>query len=432
MRPAQKRLTADRCAGRQQHLGLVVQRQFTALERSAQVELQGQPLLGMLGHIPGVKSEAVSPGAFGGVHRRICVLEQLFCRLTVRRVHRNTDTAGDENFLPLQPKALVEGGLHLPRHTRQMAAGMDLWQQHAELVPSQPGYGVISAHTGAQAQGDLLEQRVSRRMAHGVVDLLEAVQVHHHHTRLSAVVGRILQHLRQPVMEQHAVGHPRQRVVESHLVDLVLVGLQFTDIPPHQQHARDAGVVVQLGGQTHQTADAAPQRIRPLELQLDRRLAVHHLHQMLRQLCPNLLPPERMGRASQRAGVKPPHRLQQHRVGIPAAELKIKTGNHIGRVFDQGTVLTLPQGQLILQFQPLRYIAGDRNEMRARIHAGAHLRYRQFKPARAQRGRNRYDMAQRHAFVLCLRKRHLGNRHTFRRQHFLQRPPQQSLPAGRQ
>ena len=50
-------------------------------------------------------------------------------------------------------------------------------QQHAELVAAQARERVAAAHARLQHAGDLLQQLVAGRMAAGVVDHLELVEV---------------------------------------------------------------------------------------------------------------------------------------------------------------------------------------------------------------------------------------------------------------
>jgi hypothetical protein len=64
-------------------------------------------------------------------------------------------------------------------------AGLD----HRELVAAQAGHGVALAHAAAQALGGHAQQGVAQRVAQGVVDGLEAVQVDEVHRHLVALAG---------------------------------------------------------------------------------------------------------------------------------------------------------------------------------------------------------------------------------------------------
>ena len=61
------------------------------------------------------------------------------------------------------------------------AFGIDVVEQHRELVPAEPRREVGGAQLGAQPLADLRQQPVTDVMAERVVDELEAVEVEEHH-----------------------------------------------------------------------------------------------------------------------------------------------------------------------------------------------------------------------------------------------------------
>ncbi|MCY1186948.1 hypothetical protein D9M73_278670 [compost metagenome] len=54
---------------------------------------------------------------------------------------------------------------------------MNTVQQHHEFITANAGHGVGFPHTALEPVGHRLQQHVADRMAMGVIDLLEAVEV---------------------------------------------------------------------------------------------------------------------------------------------------------------------------------------------------------------------------------------------------------------
>ena len=75
----------------------------------------------------------------------------------------------------------------------------------------------------------ILQQLVAGRMAQRIVDGLEVVeveQVYRHHSAASGAGERVL----EPLVEQHAVGEVRQRIVQGHVHDLGLGAALLGDV----------------------------------------------------------------------------------------------------------------------------------------------------------------------------------------------------------
>lgn len=74
------------------------------------------------------------------------------------------------------------------------------------------------------------EQRVARRVAQGIVDLLEAVEVGHHEQAAAAVAPAGRRRIAEPLREHGAVQEAGQRVVPGEEPDRRFRTLQFGDI----------------------------------------------------------------------------------------------------------------------------------------------------------------------------------------------------------
>src|SRR4051794_16183824 len=82
--------------------------------------------------------------------------------------------------------------------------GVAVAGQDDELVPAEPADDVVSAGAGAESGGDVAQQLVAHLVAQGVVDGLEAVEVHEQHG--DGASPRPLQRLRDELVQVGAVG----------------------------------------------------------------------------------------------------------------------------------------------------------------------------------------------------------------------------------
>ena len=122
--------------------------------------------------------------------------------------------------MPIEPSAgqgqavddhrLLERGADLLDHDDRVALAARLGDQHPELVAAEAGHRVRAAQGGAQPPADLHQQRVAGVVAERVVDVLEAVEVHHGHGELAALALGDRDGLLDPVAEQGAVGQVGQ------------------------------------------------------------------------------------------------------------------------------------------------------------------------------------------------------------------------------
>ena len=105
-----------------------------------------------------------------------------------------------------------------PRGFRQMRDG---GLNHREFVAAEPRRHIGVVEAPAQASGDAFEELIADRMAEGVVDALELVDVDIEDGQLLAGPHR-LQRLFEPRAEQDPVGKVRQRVVMRQMRDLLV------------------------------------------------------------------------------------------------------------------------------------------------------------------------------------------------------------------
>ena len=91
-----------------------------------------------------------------------------------------------------------------------------------------------------QALRHFLQQRVAHGVAERVVDGLEAVEVDEHHRGVLAVAVAERERLRQPVLQQAAVGQPGERVVVGEVLGARLRLLQLGGALGHRALERRA------------------------------------------------------------------------------------------------------------------------------------------------------------------------------------------------
>jgi hypothetical protein len=85
-------------------------------------------------------------------------------------------------------------------------------QDDLELVTPQAADPPVVAHRALQPAGHLLEQRIAGRVAHGIVDLFEAVEIEQEHRTGAVFHVRCGQDLFQRLRHLRPVGEPGQRI----------------------------------------------------------------------------------------------------------------------------------------------------------------------------------------------------------------------------
>ncbi len=128
-----------------------------------------------------------------------------------------------------------------------------LGQEQPELVASEPGDRVGGAQDLLQAIPQLLEQLVAGMVAEGVIDLLEAVEVHHQDGDPPALPARRENRLLDSVAQQRPVGKTREGIMERLVLvqlglpaQLLLGLLALRDVLDHRDHGLRLAFLVDL------------------------------------------------------------------------------------------------------------------------------------------------------------------------------------------
>ena len=95
-------------------------------------------------------------------------------------------------------------------------------QADGELVTSEAGNRVRTAHDTFQPLRHLLEQFISSLVTQGIIDLLEVVEINEQQGHLQPVAAGLMQRLVQAVQQHRPVGQTGQAVIVGQLVKLLL------------------------------------------------------------------------------------------------------------------------------------------------------------------------------------------------------------------
>ncbi len=213
------------------------QLELLLLDRPPQVAAELEAGERDLVHLGLVEPAAGTACALGLVHGQVGVAHQLGHRPAPER-------GGDPDACcHLEHSSLdVERGAeraHDPVGRQQCRLGVgDALQQDGELVAAEARGRVRLAKRAAQALADRAEERVAGAVAQAVVDGLEVVDVDEEDGEAVVAPGEPGQRERQPVLEERAVGEPRQTVVEGLVAELLLQPLAVGHVAAGQDAAR--------------------------------------------------------------------------------------------------------------------------------------------------------------------------------------------------
>lgn len=226
----------------------------------------------VLAIVAAVDVDAVAAALLGAVAGHVGHAQQVLGRL---------DLAADVHQADAQPRAQhllapvhVQGLGRLAQllGNAQGGLGRAVLQKNAEFISAQPREGVGLAQVVQQQAADLAQHLVARRVAAGLVDELELVQVHVQHGRGPQPVLALVEQALQAALELDAVLQPGQPVVAGMPRQLVQVLLLARDIPEHD-HRTGRALPAAADGRPHEldrhdAAVMAPQPARVLLAQL--------------------------------------------------------------------------------------------------------------------------------------------------------------------
>ena len=121
-------------------------------------------------------------------------------------------------------------------------------QDDREIIATEAGQSVLRAQQAAQPTRNIEQDGIPHREADTLVDLLEAIQIEHQHSRTNALVGaRKDQRCIKPVHEQFAVGQAGQIVMHRIMQEPLFGGLDAGDIGQGAYDPHDLVVIADHG-----------------------------------------------------------------------------------------------------------------------------------------------------------------------------------------
>ncbi|MNC25568.1 hypothetical protein D3C75_736590 [compost metagenome] len=120
----------------------------------------------------------------------------------------------------------------------------EVGQQQHELVAAEAGEGVARADLRAHALGDLHQHLVADRVAQGVVDRLEAIEVDQHDRQFPRIAPGDLAALQQAVFQQRTIGQAGEHVVASVVGQFGLEALALGNVVLHADVVGDHAALV--------------------------------------------------------------------------------------------------------------------------------------------------------------------------------------------
>ena len=213
--PADERLDADHAALVERHERLVVQHELLALERSAQAG-DRRKLVGGVEARQDRRPQCKPLGVLRPVHGDVGLREELLGAVGISRIEARADAGMGVELGGRQPHGRAQRradvlGDALGRLDRSL--GIDVGDEHEELIASEPGHDVGRAHGVAEPVGDDAQELVAGRVAVAVVHELEVVEVDEEDgDRLLAAPGA-RDRLLEVLLEEEAVGQVGERVV---------------------------------------------------------------------------------------------------------------------------------------------------------------------------------------------------------------------------
>ncbi len=185
MVPAHQGLEADHHVVLDTHDGLVVQIERIVGQGLAQVLHQDAALFGPVLEVGGIEAELPAPAVLRDIERKVGAVDQVLAVDAVVGRDRDAHRRADGRALVADRIGLREHLDDLVGELAERAAIVHVGQDDLEFVAAQPADLALVEHDMMKPVGHLLEQFIACLMAERVVDLLEAVEIDHHHRAAS-------------------------------------------------------------------------------------------------------------------------------------------------------------------------------------------------------------------------------------------------------
>lgn len=230
---------------------------------------------GVFAVVAAVDIDAVAAALLGAVAGHVGHAQQVLGRLDLAADvdQSNAQSCAQHLLAPVHVQGF--GSLAQLFGNAQRGLGRTVLQKNAEFVAAQAGQGVCLTQVVQQQTADLAQHFIARRMAAGLVDELELVQIHVQQGCGPQPVLALVEQALQAALEFHAVLQPGQAVMAGMPGKLVQILLLTRDIPEHD-HRTCRALPAAADGRAHEldrhdAAVMAPQPPRVLFAQLPTR-----------------------------------------------------------------------------------------------------------------------------------------------------------------
>ncbi len=247
MLPAQQRLDAQQVARAQVDGRQVMDQELALLESARDLGLHFLPLAGRAVHGRLVDGVAALAAGLGRVHGHVGIAQQLLDAV-VRPGEGHADARAHPRVAARQFQRPLQRLDDPRRDLDDLVAAGQVFEQHGELVAAEARDRVAVAGRLDQALGAAVQHAVAGRMAIGVIDALEVVEVHEQDRDATPVAPADGDRVLEAVPEQRAVGQQRQRVVQREALELLLHALAVGVVAQVQQVAADRRLLQHVGG----------------------------------------------------------------------------------------------------------------------------------------------------------------------------------------
>src|SRR6266581_5434361 len=237
--PPDQRLHARDPAGIDLDLGFVVKDEFVSLQSALQPGLLGDRGGQVIVHFPRIEQIVVLALFLGAVGGDVGVLQEIREVRTIVRIQADSDARAQVAGLAFEHERPAQGVEDFLGHLHHVARLGEVLDERDEFVAAETSDGVAFPHAHSQTPRSLLEQPVAERVAEGIVDELEAIEIEEQHGHRLAVTLRVVERVGEAVVEHVAVGQSRQGVVRRDVQQVflgLLAGHELADLAADHAH----------------------------------------------------------------------------------------------------------------------------------------------------------------------------------------------------
>ncbi len=252
MVPADERLDARNAVVAGVDDRLVEKVYLSLRERVTQILLQHPSVRRGLEEIAGKEAEAPPAARLRGIEREIDVADQFLAGGTIARRHGHADGGTDDAAAATHRIGLGQAGDDAVREIPHPATIIETRQDDLELVAPEAENLLPVADDLEEPFADLLQQRVTRRVAERVIDLLEAIEIDEEDGAWPPPVPERDQARLERARHAETVGQTGQRIVHRKLRGLLRRSALLGDINAGPTIAGEIARVIKLGRAGHQ------------------------------------------------------------------------------------------------------------------------------------------------------------------------------------